>query len=149
MTQKTLPRTALRAAGIMTAMLAATFRPGLTALQQPGDNAPPVKTAPSKEAIRDVQRLQEKRVMTVTGKEDWTALRGFGKDDGVAEMMTLMMVSGSGMEHMKMGPMKAGRKMAGPAMAMPSEESPLSVTVTPDPPIVGENTLDVAVTDSG
>src|SRR5690242_15143135 len=90
----------------------------------------------SKEAIQSVQRLQPKRVMTVKGDEDWDSLTGFGKDSSMAEMMTLMMVGGSGMEHMKMGPMRAGKKRADSGAITQSSGLPLAVTVTPNPPVV-------------
>jgi nitrogen fixation protein FixH len=112
------------------------------------------QNAPSKEAMKDVPRLKEKQILTVTGKEDWSALTGFGADAGMAEMMTQMMVGGSGMEHMKMGPMKPGMKMASmPGMPMgvgaSSGGMPVTVTLSQNPPIIGDNTLDVLVTDAG
>src|SRR5207249_4612855 len=70
-----------------------------------------------------------------------------GKDSSMAEMMTLMMVGGSGMEHMKMGPMKPGMKMAAPGANSP-QGLPVTVTVTPNPPVVGDNTLDVTIMDA-
>lgn len=112
--------------------------------------------------MQQVPRLQPKRVVTVTGNEDRESQRGFGKDAAMAEMMTLMMVGGSGMEHMRMGPMKkgsmslAGRNIGGMNvgdMAMsgasnPSQGLPITFTVTPNPPVVGDNALDIAVTDA-
>ncbi len=107
----------------------------------------------SQENMQAMPRLAPKRVYTATGGEDWEQETGFGKDSSMAEMITLMMVGGSGMEHMKMGAMKPGMKMAG----MPGARGmgagvasglPLKVTVTPNPPQVGDNKLDVWVTDS-
>lgn len=165
MIQQTISRKLAAAGGIAAVMLAASL-PSLRAGAQPaGDSAPHAQAgtrqpAPAGESMRQMPGAREKRVVAVTGKEDWEALRGFGKDSGMVAMMTLMMVGGSGMEHMKMAPMKSGGvKMAGMNMGdMPMEASggmspssglPLAVTVTPNPPIVGDNTLDIAVTDAG
>jgi hypothetical protein len=94
-------------------------------------------------------RLQAKRIITVSGKENWDELTGFGKESGMVEMMTLMMVGGSGMEHMKMGAMKPGSMPKGTAgQAMKPSGLPFTVKLLPNPPIVGDNTLDVLVTDS-
>ncbi len=51
-------------------------------------------------------QLQEQRTYIATGKEDWKVRTGFGKNTGVVAMMSQMMVGGSGMEGMKMAPMK-------------------------------------------
>jgi hypothetical protein len=107
------------------------------------DSKPGIKSE-GKGSMGGVSRLAAKRVLTVKGDEDWDELTGFGKDSSMAEMMTLMMVGGSGMEHMRMAPMKPGMKMGDMKMAL-SQGMP--VTVTPNPPIVGDNKLDVVVTD--
>ena len=52
----------------------------------------------SKGAMRDMSRIKEAGVITVKGDENWNDMLGFGKDSDMAEMMTLMMVGGSGME---------------------------------------------------
>ena len=108
-----------------------------------------------KEAMQDMPRLQAKRLLTVTGNENWSQMTGFGKDTPMVSMMTLMMVGGSGMEHMTMKSMKMGTMNMGD-MAMGAPEAPpassglpVTVTLTPNPPIVGDNTLDVLVTDTG
>src|ERR1051326_9321084 len=92
-------------------------------------------------ATRALPRLKPKRVVTVTGNEDWDAQRGFGKDAAMAEMMTLMMVGGSGMEHMKMSPhpaslgtRKGGHPQAGTRMTADPKEGQSSG----DPPAGGD-----------
>src|SRR5467141_779549 len=105
------------ALGLAAAALAASLSPLLAATSS-GDHSPMAAATHSHDAIQQVPRLLPKRVMSVTGNEDWDSLRGFGKDAPMAEMMTLMMVDGSGMEHMKMAPMKrGGMGMAGQNMA--------------------------------
>ena len=117
------------------------------------------KSAPSKEAIAAMPRLQEKGVLTVKGDENWDEITGFGKEASMTEMMTQMMVGGSGMEHMKMAPMKPGMKIGGmtPGMKMggmakgrtdQAQGMPVAVTLAQNPPAVGDNTLDVLVTDA-
>ena len=105
----------------------------------------------SKGAMRDMSRIKEAGVITVKGDENWNDMLGFGKDSDMAEMMTLMMVGGSGMEHMKMAGMRPGMKidkknMKG--MAMAQQGLPVTVTLTQNPPAVGDNTLDVLVSDA-
>jgi hypothetical protein len=140
------------------AALAVSHPSSMAASPADGDSAMGPSTH-SHEAMHQMPRLQPKRVLTVTGNEDWGSLRGFGKDSAMAEMMTLMMVGGSGMEHMKMAPMKRGGKERGDmdmaAMAAGATDTAdqknglnLSATVSPNPPIVGDNTLDIAVTDA-
>lgn len=102
--------------------------------------------------MHDMPGVPEKRVFTVTGNEDWNALRGFGNDSSMIRMMTLMMVGGSGMEHMRMRAMKPGRMTMGDVpTASDSHASPvmpLAMAITPNPPVVGDNKLDIAVTDT-
>ncbi|MBI1332108.1 MAG: hypothetical protein GC165_04425 [Armatimonadetes bacterium] len=50
-------------------------------------------------------QLKEKSSYEWTGNEDWDTRTGFGKLEPMVKMMILMMVSGSGMEGMKMLPM--------------------------------------------
>lgn len=105
----------------------------------------------SVDAMQTMPRLKEKRTFVVTGDENWDEMLGFGKDSGMAEMMTLMMVGGSGMEHMKMNSMKMGGMAAmamGEAPPPDAQGMPVTVTLKPNPPIVGDNTLDVLVTDA-
>jgi hypothetical protein len=144
--------------GLTAAALA--MSPSTSRAASPSDNQPATaSSAHSHAAMQPMARLQPKRVVTVTGKEDWDELRGFGKDSAMAEMMTLMMVGGSGMEHMKMAPMKRGNMprvgiergaMAMGATRAPDQQTGLNVnaTVSPNPPIVGDNTLDITVTDA-
>ncbi len=115
-----------------------------------------------KESMRNVSRLKEKRMLTVTGQEDWDSMLSFGPDSSMAEMMIQMMVGGSGMEHMKMAAMKSGMRMGSitdrvpmlgaasdkGAIAGKSSGFPVTVTVTPNPPVVGDNKLDIVVTDA-
>ena len=103
------------------------------------------------EGMKSVPVLQEKGVTTVTGNENWDTITGFGKEGIMAEMMTLMMVGGSGMEHMRMSAMKPGMKMddkSMPGMAAKSQGMPLTVTLKQNPPVVGDNTLDIMVMDA-
>ena len=103
-----------------------------------------------KGAMRDMARIKEAGVITVKGDENWDSMLGFGKDSDMAEMMTMMMVGGSGMEHMKMAGMRPGMKMDKKnmkGMAMTQQGLPVTVTLTQNPPAVGDNTLDVLVSD--
>lgn len=123
-----------------------------------GSNAPKssAKVNTSKGAIQSVPRLQEKQVTTVLGDENWEDITSFGKDSSMAEMMILMMVGGSGMEHMRMGAMKPGMKMPGmnmpgmnmPGMEMTSKGLSLVVSLSSNPPIPGDNNLDILATDA-
>jgi hypothetical protein len=147
--------------GLTAATLTTSLPPALAASSSDDSRIKPASHH-SHAAMQSVPRLQPKRVVTVTGNEDWDAQRGFGKDAAMAEMMTLMMVGGSGMEHMKMGPMKKGGTsmagmnvggmnmgdMASAGASNPSPGLPLTVTVTPNPPVVGDNTLDITATDA-
>jgi hypothetical protein len=109
-----------------------------------------------------LSRLVPKQVVTVKGDEDWESLTGFGPNESMVGMMTLMMVGGSGMEGMKMAPMKpgsmagmdmsdgggmAGMDMSGKggAKAAPSGYR-VKATVNPNPPAVDVNTIDLAIT---
>jgi nitrogen fixation protein FixH len=144
MRRQTLTRSARHVTAIVAAALILGFRPSLADAQpSPGHDAMP-QGASSPASVQPVQRLQPKRTLTVTGNEDWDALRGFGKDADMVAMMTLMMVGGSGMEHMKMRSMKPGSAGA----ASQTTGLPLTVSVIPNPPIVGDNTLDVMVADA-
>jgi hypothetical protein len=121
-------------------------------------------SGPSKEAMHAMPFLQEKGTTVVKGDEDWAAITGFGKDSGMAEMMTLMMVGGSGMEHMKMGSMRMDSKgIAAMGMgdrgmdrrkkgAMASDNGKLGGTVVVNTPgdafKVGKNLLDVTILDA-
>jgi hypothetical protein len=124
-------------------------------LQQGGEQKPneyggkmaPQKPGPGKEATKYVKPLQVKRVLTVKGDEDWDMMTGFGKEADMAEMMILMMVGGSGMEHMKMAAMKPGMKMGDMKMPPKSSGPPVTATITPNPPIVGDNTISLTVND--
>jgi hypothetical protein len=135
--------------GITAVGLAVSCPPGRVVAQPYDDHRPMAHAMSSHAPMGPVKRLSPKRVVTVTGNEDWEALRGFGKDSDMVAMRTLMMVGGSGMEHMKMGPMKKGGMQMAASGAMNQPQGlPLAVTVTPNPPVVGDNTLDIAVTDA-
>lgn len=150
-----------RTTGLVLGLAAAAMAAGRSSRLAASPAAAHAAMAPSTHshaAMPPVSRLQPKRVVTVTGTEDWESLRGFGKDAPMAEMMTLMMVGGSGMEHMKMAPMKrGGRQMAGMDMGAPAPSTPsaaasqngldLHAIISPNPPIVGDNTLDIEATD--
>ena len=114
-----------------------------------------------KGAMKEMSRLKEVRVVTVKGNENWNKTIGFGKDADMIEMMTLMMVGGSGMERMKMAGMSSSMHMGSTGametggedekgnMAMASEQGlPAIVTLKQNPPVVGENRMDVLVTDA-
>lgn len=117
-------------------------------------------------------RLKERAVIPVTGNEDWKVRTGFGQNAPMVGMMIQMMVEGSGMDHMKMAPMKmdfgsenwtgegdqamAGMEMGGgngAGMNMGSAPAPASLTVladaaiAPNSPVVGNNTLDLVLKD--
>ncbi|HLK55260.1 MAG TPA: FixH family protein [Chthonomonadaceae bacterium] len=104
---------------------------------------------PGKESpFQNPPRLQPKAVLTVTGNENWEEMTGFGKDAAMAEMMTLMMVGGSGMEHMKMGAMKSGKPKEGtPAATGQAEGWQVVLNTKADMLTVGKNTLDVTIMD--
>ena len=113
-----------------------------------------------KEAMKEMPRLKEARTITVKGTENWDKTLGFGKDSSMMEMMTLMMVGGSGMEHMKMAGMSSKMHMGSSGemetggsdskgMAMETAQGlPVTVALKQNPPVVGENTMDVTVTDA-
>lgn len=125
--------------------------------------APPEQT-PGKSTMREsminMPMATPKRIWTVTGTEDWAMLRGFGQATGMVNMMNSMMVGGSPMQHMKMGKMDV--KMAELPAPTPEEartqeaqtapatasSTTVTATLTPDTPVVGDNTLDVTVTDA-
>ncbi len=102
--------------------------------------------------MKEMPRLKEAGVVTVKGDENWDDILGFGTESDMAEMMTQMMVGGSGMEHMRMAAMKPGMKMEEPkkpgVMGMDAQSLPVTVTLAQNPPAPGENTLDVLVADA-
>lgn len=104
-----------------------------------------------KGTMREMPRIKEASVTTIQGNENWDAILGFGKDSDMAEMMTLMMVGGSGMEHMKMAARKSVMmrdKRNTQDIARESQGLPIVVHLSQNPPAVGENMLDVAITDA-
>ncbi len=126
-------------------------------------SAPPLQTPGPHmvESMKNMPMATPKRVWTVTGTEDWTLLRGFGKAAGMVGMMNGMMVGGGAMQNMKMGKMdmsmaeqpaptpEEARSAPGQAPAAPTvSPAKAAITITPDPPVVGDNTLDIAVTNA-
>ncbi len=127
--------------------------------------APPEQT-PGKTTMREsminMPMATPKRIWTVTGTEDWAMLRGFGQATGMVNMMNSMMVGGSPMRNMKMGkmdmkmaemptPTPEEARTASDDTAVPAKDaSAMTVTAaaTPNPPVVGDNTLDVTVADA-
>lgn len=128
--------------------------------------APPMQEAGKTvmhESMTNMPMAKPKRIWTVTGTEDWAMLRGFGAASGMVTMMNSMMVGGSPMQNMKMGKMDV--KMAempaptpeearlasdtanAPAEASMPASGKIAAAVTPNPPVVGDNTLDMTVTD--
>ena len=113
-----------------------------------------------KGAMKEMSRLKESRVVTVKGNENWDKTLGFGKDSNMMEMMTMMMVGGSGMEHMKMAGMSSKMRMGSSGemetgesdskgMAMDAAQGlPVTVTLKQNPPAVGDNMMDVVVKDA-
>lgn len=129
------------------------------------------------EAMEAMPMIEPKRIYTVTGKEDFEAIMGYGRLEKMVAMMNLMMVEGSGMEGMEMEPMtmavnnddpldpkniekyKKGAKVetdhamhTGHQMKMPmTQERALSIKaeVQPNPPIVGENRIVFSIAAPG
>lgn len=73
------------------------------------------------DAASSMPRIAPTRVITVTGDEDWDALTGFGKSSPFVAMMNLMMVGGSGFEHMRMPAVKPGDHTMDRPTADPSD----------------------------
>jgi nitrogen fixation protein FixH len=128
--------------------------------------APPVQEAGKTlmhESMTNMPMAKLKRIWTVTGTEDWDMLRGFGAASGMVAMMNSMMVGGSPMRSMKMGKMDmamtempaptpeearlASDTTSAPAEASAPTSDKIAAAVTPNPPVVGDNTLDMTVTD--
>ena len=94
--------------------------------------------------------------MKVKHGVDWGKITGFGKNSNMAAMMTLMMVSGSGMEGMSMNSMasmSSSTSMTGMAMGDTDSNTShqaynIQVTLTPNPPAVGDNKLDLLISNS-
>ncbi|HLH80313.1 MAG TPA: FixH family protein [Chthonomonas sp.] len=97
-----------------------------------------------KESMEDMPILHPKQTYVVTGKEDWSALTGFGTKTAEITMMNLMMVGGSGMEHMSMR-MDKGSGAPETVSPLPSGLQ-IRATITPNPPKVGQNQLDLFIT---
>jgi hypothetical protein len=130
------------------------------------DHGLPMKKNESGESMSQIPMAQEKKVYTVTGKENFDEIEGYGQNDSMAGMMNLMMIEGSGMQEMKMTPMKedATDSLAlGGTVEDPGNEMTINhsdhgaktdaisalthVTVTPNPPIVGDNKIEFLMTD--
>ena len=87
----------------------------------------PAGTVMMPEAMKNMP-LATPRIWTVTGTEDWSMLRGFGKASGMVTMMNEMMVAGSPMGQMKMG--KMDMSMAQMPAPTPEEARMASATTT-------------------
>lgn len=104
--------------------------------------------------------LKEKTTYTVKGDEDWEVRTGFGRLEPMVRMMILMMVGGSGMEGMKMAPMKMifddanfTESSETPMQNMPnmpgkSSES-MQVEAKLERPKVGDNSVVITITGPG
>jgi hypothetical protein len=121
------------------------------------------------EAMEAMPMIEPKRVYTVTGKEDFESLMGYGRDEPMVGMMNLMMVEGSDMEGMEMEPMQMAADTSDPLAPenigkymkkpdgktapkpTPTEAFSIKAEVQPNPPVVGENKIlfSVAVPGSG
>jgi hypothetical protein len=131
--------------------------------------APPMQVSSPfmEESMKNMPMAAPKSVWTVTGTEDWKMLSGFGQASGMVTMMNEMMVGGSPMRSMKMGKMDTSMaemppptpeqaRMASdttpaPATAMGSmamDGPQVSMTIASGVPHVGDNTLDIMVTDA-
>ena len=116
-----------------------------------------MKTAPMPE-------LKETGTYTATGNEDWKQQTGFGHNAPMVGMMNQMMVGGSGMEGMKMAPMKmkfdeqnyakpegggADPGMPGMDMGGLKDAAPVKITAaTASAPKAGDNALTLTLTDA-
>ncbi|CCW36090.1 YtkA [Chthonomonas calidirosea] len=95
------------------------------------------------ESMKDMPILRPQKTYVVTGKEDWSALTGFGTKTAEITMMNLMMIGGSGMEHMSM---RTDRASSAPETVSPSPNGQqVRATITPNPPKVGQNQLDLFI----
>lgn len=116
------------------------------------------QVTPPHEAMTDLKLLPMQQSYVVAPGTNWANNTGFGANTPMITMMNLMMVGGSGMEGMKMAAMKPGTSMPDAAgvsgmAAMNGAGSPpaagfaLLPSITPNPPVVGDNRLEVDVTD--
>ena len=145
----------------ITAGLGMTLLVGMAGAQEVAGGGANKEDRAYKGAMKEMPRLKEAGVVTVKGNENWDKTLGFGKDSNMMEMMTLMMVGGSGMEHMKMAGMSSSIHMGSTGametgdqdpkgMAMNAAQGlPTIVTLKQNPPVAGDNVLDVVVTDAG
>ncbi|HET6381806.1 MAG TPA: FixH family protein [Armatimonadota bacterium] len=119
------------------------------------------ETAANSLSDMGVPVLQPERVFTVTGGQDWKATSGFGHNAPMVKMMNLMMVEGAGMGKMKMAPMKLNFgpenfavSASSPASSVPAsgdaavDASSLKITAVLPQPKVGDNDLNIIVTDA-
>lgn len=77
-----------------------SMKPSMTQSMEHSSNA-----SMNHEGMRMAQ-AKETSVTVISGDEDWASYQGFGNNDPMVAMMNMMMVGGSGMEGMKMAPMR-------------------------------------------
>lgn len=104
-----------------------------------------------------VPQLKERTAYAWTADADYATRTGFGKLEPMVRMMMLMMVTGSGMEGMKMPPMdmvfgdsnftEDAAKEAPPTSFKPSDD--LKVEARLDQARVGDNTITITLTKPG
>ncbi|MCL5283294.1 MAG: FixH family protein [Armatimonadetes bacterium] len=108
---------------------------------------------PINEGMKDLTVIKPKRMIKVTDHENWKAMEGFGAQSGQIDMMYEMMVEGSGMQHMKMGKMSLASAAYGKESSKPLIKAgeppilPVAAVITPNPPAVGDNQVEIQVHD--
>ncbi len=105
--------------------------------------------AASGEAMAGLTVLTPTGSFVVKPHENWAKLTGFGAQSYYVKMMSLMMVSGSGMHDMNGMSMTAPRNSDAGALTNPSASDMCNVLVNPakPKPVVGTNMLRIKVTD--
>ncbi len=101
------------------------------------------------EAMTGLKVLQPVRSFVVSPHEDWANLTGFGSQSDYVKMMTLMMVSGSGITGMKGMDMSPREASGSTGMTASGQVDMCNVLVKPvkAKPVVGANPLTLRVTD--
>jgi hypothetical protein len=104
------------------------------------------------EGMTSMPLAKESRVFNVTGTENFKATQGFGRDEPKIKMMNLMMVGGSGYEGMDMSALDTPKSVPDLQIERVTHTQPslfeMSSSITPDPPEVGTNQLDVLLIHS-
>jgi hypothetical protein len=109
----------------------------------------------TEQSMPSMPMIKEKRIFTVTPKDDLQAEQGFGDQEPQVKMMNLMMVEGSGMEGMSMD-MSAGKQMADNGKTpedaanknQKSEPPYLIDAKSSNSPKVGNNAIEISVLNS-